>query len=40
MKNVRIKLVVVHFQGKALNPNCLFAYQLADVGGRAIDTGT
>jgi hypothetical protein len=36
---LEIKSVVVHFQGKAFDLRCLFAYQFADVGGWATDTG-
>jgi hypothetical protein len=37
---LEIKSVVVHFQGKAFSPICLFSYQPADVAGGETDTGT
>jgi hypothetical protein len=36
---LEMKSVVVHFQGKAFDPSCLFAYQLADIGGGTTDKG-
>jgi hypothetical protein len=37
---LKIKSVVINFQGKAFNPGHLLAYQLADVWGGPTDKGT